>query len=67
MSFYYSVMYSFDLSRRLVGPFKDEESCWAAMVKDANHEHVNIPGITSSANGGYIETSGGEVTNIQPA
>ena len=28
---------------------------------------VNIPGITSSANGGYIETSGGEVTNIQPA
>lgn len=39
MSFYYSVMYSFDLSRPLVGPFKDEESCWAAMVKDANHEH----------------------------
>lgn len=39
MSFYYSVMYSFDLSRRLVGPFKDEESCWAAMVKDADHEH----------------------------
>lgn len=28
---------------------------------------VNIPGITSSANGGYIETSGSEVTNIQPA
>lgn len=28
---------------------------------------VNIPGITSSANGGYIETNGGEVTNIQPA
>lgn len=39
MSFYYTVMYSFDPSRRLVGPFKDEESCWAAMVKDANHEH----------------------------
>lgn len=39
MSFYYTVMYSFDPSRRLVGPFKDEESCWAAMVEDAEHEY----------------------------
>jgi hypothetical protein len=39
MSFYYTVTYSFDPSRRLVGPFKDEESCWKAMEEDANHEH----------------------------
>ena len=39
MPFYYTVTYSFDPSRRLVGPFKDEESCWKAMEEDANHEH----------------------------
>lgn len=39
MSFYYTVTYSFDPSRRLVGPFVDEESCWKAMEEDANHEH----------------------------
>lgn len=39
MPFYYTVTYSFDPSRRLVGPFEDEESCWKAMDDDANHEH----------------------------
>lgn len=39
MSYYYSVVYSFDPSRRLVGPFKDEDSCWKAMVEEANNEY----------------------------
>ena len=36
---YYTVTYSFDPFRRLVGPFVDEESCWKAMEEDANYAH----------------------------
>lgn len=39
MSYFYSVTYSFDSSRRLVGPFRTMADCWRAMEKDAKAEY----------------------------
>lgn len=39
--FYYVVLYSFDHSRPVFGPFNDEDSCWIAMETDAEKEYVD--------------------------